>query len=128
MPERCRRVAALVLMGGLLTGCGSELAPPPIPKQRPTEEQTRDAYFDTPVIVDEAASRAALGITRAKLTELMGGRAAIGYSRGRRRCVVYPINGTQVWDAFGSPQAAEWEFCFGPDGRLAAKRRLPVGS
>jgi hypothetical protein len=120
--------AALLVMTALLAGCGSRLEPPPIPKQRPTEGQTRDAYFDTPVIVDEAGKRATLGTTRARLAALMGGRAAIVYSRGARKCVVYPINGTQVWDEFGSPQAAEWEFCFGPEGLLAAKRRIPVGS
>jgi hypothetical protein len=121
--------SAALLAGAILlaAGCGGNLEPPAAPKQPPTEEQTRDAYFDTPVIVDDAGRHAPFGITRARLTELLGGRAAIEYMRGSRLCVVYPINGTQVWDAHGSPVAAEWEFCFGRDGRLQAKRRLPVG-
>jgi hypothetical protein len=79
------------------------------------------------VIVADAAGRAKLGITRARLSGLMGGRAAIEYPRGSRRCVLYPINGTQRWDEFGTPEAAEWEFCFDAGNRLVAKRRLPVG-
>jgi hypothetical protein len=128
MPDLLRHSAPLLLASAVLAGCGAKLAPPPIPKERPTEEQTRDAYFDTPVIVDDAAKRARPGITRGMLSRLMGGRAAIEYPRGRRRCVVYPINGTQRWDRYGTPEAAEWEFCFNDRGRLVAKRRLSAGS
>lgn len=120
-PARTLLVLAAV---ATLAGCGAQT----VPRfgGRPTEEQTRDAYFDTPVIVAEQGSRIPLGIRRAELFRRLGGRAGISYPSGGRECVVYPIIHTQVWDAFGVPEAAEWEFCFGRSGRLVAKHRLGV--
>jgi hypothetical protein len=94
----------------------------------PTEAETRDAYFNTPVITDDSGRAVKLGIRRAALFRLFEGRAAIAYRRGARECVVYPIIGTQRWDSHGVPVAAEWEFCFDRGNRLVAKRRLPIGS
>jgi hypothetical protein len=116
------RLLALALVT-LLGGCGS--APR---AAKPNEAETRDAYFNTPVITDDSGRAVRLGITRAALFRLFEGRAAIAYSRGARECVVYPILGTQRWDSHGVPVAAEWEFCFRGDNSLVAKRRLPVGS
>ena len=97
-------------------------------KGMPTEEETRDAYFNTPVITDDSGRAVKLGITRAAVFRLFEGRAAIAYRRGARRCVVYPIIGTQRWDSHGVPVAAEWEFCFGRGDKLVDKRRLPIGA
>jgi len=115
---------ALVLLVLVLAGCATAS----VPKRMPTEAETRDAYFNTPVITDDSGRAVKLGITRAGLFRLFEGRAAIAYRRGARECVVYPIIGTQRWDAHGVPVAAEWEFCFDGDNRLVAKRRLPIGS
>ena len=108
----------------VLAGCATAS----VPKRMPTEAETRDAYFNTPVITDDSGRAVKPGITRAGLSHLFEGRAAIRYRRGARQCVVYPIIGTQRWDAHGVPVAAEWEFCFDRENRLVAKRRLPVGS
>jgi hypothetical protein len=114
----------LVLLVLVLAGCASAS----VPKRMPTEAETRDAYFNTPVITDDSGGAVKLGITRAALFRLFEGRAAIAYRRRSRECVVYPIIGTQRWDSHGVPVAAEWEFCFDGDNRLATKRRLPIGS
>lgn len=108
----------------VLAGCATAS----VPKRMPTEAETRDAYFNTPVITDDSGRAVKLGITRAGLFRLFEGRATIAYRRGARECVVYPIIGTQRWDAHGVPVAAEWEFCFDGENRLVAKRRLPIGS
>jgi hypothetical protein len=113
----------------LLAGCAAAReGMPPVPDRRPTEAETRDAYFNTPVITDDSGAAVKAGITKPGLFRLFGGRAAIDYERRGLDCVIYPIIGTQVWDDKGVPVAAEWEFCFEPGGALAAKRRLPVGS
>jgi uncharacterized protein YceK len=116
------RLLSLALVA-LLAGCGSAAR-----AAKPTEAETRDAYFNTPVITDDSGGAVKLGITRSALFRLFEGRAAIAYRRGARECVVYPILGTQRWDAHDVPVAAEWEFCFGDDDKLVAKRRLPIGS
>jgi hypothetical protein len=112
-----------------LTGCAAAReGEPPVPKRQPTEAETRDAYFNTPVITDDSGRAVKLGGTRAGLFRLFEGRAAVAYRRARLACVVYPILGTQRWDAHGVPVAAEWEFCFDDGNRLVAKRRLRIGS
>jgi hypothetical protein len=96
---------------------------------RPSEVETREAYFGTPVIVAEQGGRVALGMTRRALTAKLG-TATISYLRraGRtyRDCIIYPINGTQRWDRYETPEADEWEFCFDRDDRVATKRRIRV--
>jgi hypothetical protein len=78
------------------------------------------------LVEDSRAREVALGTTLAALFQHLG-RATISYRSGRpphRRCVVYPIEDTQVWDEFGSPEAAEWEFCVDRRARVAEKHRL----
>ncbi len=120
----------LAAASAVVAGCGGGTLPPKPPDRRPTEIETRDAYFNTPLILDGQVEGVELGITRATLFAHFG-VATISYRPARSPrdlCVIYPISGTQVWDARGSPEAAEWEFCFNPGGRLVTKRRLAPGS
>lgn len=110
----------------LVSGCGTSATR----SARPTEVETREAYLGTPVIVDEQGRKVPLGTTR-KAVERKLGSAAITYLRrvegAYRGCIIYPINGTQVWDRYGSPEADEWEFCF-DRGRVMTKRRIRAGT
>ncbi|MGZ4393006.1 MAG: hypothetical protein ACXVRK_12955 [Gaiellaceae bacterium] len=123
-----RSVARCLIAVGLavaMTGCSSRS--PSVSAHHagpPTEPEARDAYFNTPLIVDDAARELPLGMTEAAIVAKFEGASAIQYRRGGRRCVIYPIADTERWDAFGSPAASEWEFCFS-GARLAAKRRIP---
>jgi hypothetical protein len=116
------RYVALVVSTVLLAGCASQSTH----GARPTEVETREAYLGTPVIVAEQGQQVSLGSTRTAIERKLG-KAAITYLRPvhgtYRPCIIYPINGTQVWDRHGSPQADEWEMCF-TKNRLASKRRL----
>jgi hypothetical protein len=127
-PRAFRRLALgflLLSCGALVTGCNAN----PRRTSRPTEDEMREAYFRTRPIVDEQGRKVPLGRQRAAV-ERKFGVAAIAYlrhtSRGPADCIVYPIYGTQVWDRYGAPEAAEWEFCFGPKDRLLTKRRVAV--
>lgn len=94
--------------------------------QTPTEAQVREAYFDTPLIPPEAAREVGLGITKRALTERLGTASVLEFTDDAGAdCVVYPVGGTEARDSYGSPIAAEVWFCFGPEGRLVAKRRYP---
>lgn len=117
--------AAVLLLSFVAVGCAER----PSSQTRPSEAETREAYFDTPLIFSRAANRIPLGITRAELARELTAPAAIEVEdRAGLRCRVYPINGTEGRDEYGSPMAAEVWFCFGSDGRLERKRRFPRGS
>lgn len=121
-PVRLRGRVRFAVAAGLVaaaSGCGATHGPEP----RPTEAQTREAYFDTPLIRRDAAQAIPLGVTRAGLRDALGGVSAIELVDARGRdCVVFPLGGTESRDRFGSPVAAEVWFCFGADGRLVQKR------
>jgi hypothetical protein len=113
--------AAFVALASV--GCATDAAR----TARPSEVETREAYFGTPVIVAEQGGRVAIGTTRRALTAKLG-TATISYLRRAGRtyheCIIYPINGTQRWDRYGTPEADEWEFCFDRDDRVTTKRRI----
>jgi hypothetical protein len=99
---------------------------------RPSEAEAREAYLNTPLVAAATGRVIALGSTRAEVTDAVGAPSSFTYRRGRRAqhgdCVLYPIAGTQRRDSFGGIEADEWEFCFGPAGRLSSKRRIRAGS
>jgi hypothetical protein len=105
----------------LLAGCGGQIGAANEPV--PNELHTREAYLDTPLITDDSANAIPLRTTRAAVAGRIG-RSHVGYRRAGRECRLYPIAGTQRRDAFGSPLADEWEFCFDAAGRLAVKTRI----
>ncbi len=106
-------------------GCSNEART----ERPPTEAETREAYFDTPLIFRDAARQVRRGITREELTKELGAPAAIEVlDRSRLRCQVYPLSGTEARDSYGSPVAAEAWFCFSRDGRLSRKRWFPASS
>jgi hypothetical protein len=97
-------------------------------QRRPSEAETREAYFDTPLIFGQVATRISLGITRRELAKELTSSAIEVEDGSGRRCRVYPLHGTEGRDEYGSPVAAEVWFCFGKNGRLERKRRFPRGS
>lgn len=103
-------------------GCGGTTSGYTHHRGVPTEIEARDAYFNTPLVSDDAVREMKLGTTYAAVVRLFQGASAVQYTRAGRRCVIYPIIGTEAWDRFGSPIASEWELCFSRD-RLAGKRR-----
>ncbi len=112
-------IPAAVLLAFVVAGCSSEART----ERLPTEAETREAYFDTPLIYSSAARQVRRGITREELTKELTASTAIEIlDRSGLRCRVYPLNGTEARDSYGSPVAAEVWFCFGPDARLARKR------
>jgi hypothetical protein len=123
--SRRTSIAAVAAAALCASGCGADLAP--TRAARPTEVETREAYLGTPVIVDEQGRRIAIGTTRSEIRDALGFAAVTYLRRVRgvyRQCEIYPINGTQRWDRYGSPVADEWEFCFDRGNRLLARRRL----
>lgn len=123
--SRGRAVGLLAVGLSSLVGCGS-LKPTQSGGRghHPSEVETREAYFQTPVIVSDSAKKIRRGMSRHRVAMILEGGASVEYGRGSDHCVVYPINGTQRWDAHGSPEADEWEFCFGRNGKLRTKQRL----
>jgi hypothetical protein len=116
--------AAVVLLLLVSAGCSNR----PGSEARPTEAETREAYFDTPLIFNAVASRIPLGITRRALARELTESAIEVEDGSGRHCRVYPLNGTQGRDEYGSPVAAEVWFCFGSNGRLERTRRFPRDS
>ena len=109
----------------LLTGCG-------VPSRdalrtKPDESLTREAYLDTPVIVDDQGREIELRTTRDEVVRLLG-RSRIAYPRLGLSCVLYPISGTERRDEFGSPAADEWEFCFDESDRVRTRLRVSTVS
>ena len=84
---------------------------------------TREAYLDTPLIDDGQARAIERSTSRAEVFERLG-RSHVGYPRGASTCFLYPIRGTERRDAYGSPAADEWEFCFGAADQLVVRRRI----
>jgi hypothetical protein len=95
-------------------------------REEPDERLTREAYLDTPLIEDARAREIERGASRAEVFERLG-RSRVGYPRGLSTCFLYPIRGTERRDAFGSPAADEWEFCFGAADELVVRRRISRG-
>ena len=120
-----RSFLTLPLLAFALSGCGTAVATHRAAK--PTEVETREAYLGTPVIVDEQGAGIPIGANRPWIRRKLG-YAAITYRRSIdgvfHDCLVYPINGTQRWDRYGSPVADEWEFCFDRRDRLLTRRRI----
>jgi hypothetical protein len=122
MRNRCV-IVALALVG-IASGCSGR--EPPLSNHHPgppTEGEARDAYFNTPLVVDAAVRELRLGTTESQIVKEFEGEPAITYRRAGRKWVIYPIADTERWDRFGSPVASEWELCFAA-GKLASKRRF----
>jgi len=117
-------VAAVLLLSLVAAGCSKTTGA----EGRPSEAETREAYFDTPLIFSGVADRIRLGITRRALARELTESAIEVEDGSGRRCRVYPLNGTEGRDEYGSPVAAEMWFCFGRNGRLERKRRFPRDS
>lgn len=122
-PKSLRYLGAVGLVAAA-AGCGA--ATPSIRSHhpgRPTEGEARDAYFNTPLIIDAAVRALPLGTPQRAIFKRFE-VPAIRYERGGRLCGIYPIEQTERWDAFGSPETSEWELCFA-HSRLVSKRRFP---
>jgi hypothetical protein len=118
------RYLAAVGLAAATTGCGA--ATPSIRSHHPgppTEGEARDAYFNTPLVIDAVVRELPLGTPQRAIYRRFE-VPAIRYERNGRLCGIYPIEKTERWDAFGSPEASEWELCFSR-ARLVSKRRLP---
>lgn len=125
LTPRRAAIPAAVLLAFLAAGCSNETQT----ERRPTEAETREAYFDTPLIYRDAARRVRRGITGAELTKELTAPAEIELvDHSGLPCRVYPLNGTEARDSYGSPVAAEVWFCFDADGRLAHKRWFPASA
>jgi hypothetical protein len=118
-------LALMLAVSAVLSGCGGAERNPLPPRRAPSEGETRDAYFNTPVIYAGMALPG-LGSTRRALFARLG-VATISYRPAGApslECVIYPIGDTERWDRFGSPEADEWQLCLDRRGRLVTKRRL----
>lgn len=128
MVRRVQRATSLRTLGALaLVAAAAGCAGTPSIRNHhpgaPTEGEARDAYFNTPLIIDAAVRELPLGTTKRSIYKRFE-RPAIRYERDGLLCVIYPIEQTERWDAFGSPVASEWELCFA-HSRLVSKHRLP---
>jgi hypothetical protein len=119
-PLLCFSLLALVLLTSACGEAGSTRYPhhPGLP----TEGEARDAYFNTPLIVDDQGRALQRGMSDHAIFAQFEGRPAISYRSGRLTCFIYPIADTERWDRYGSPVASEWDLCFRA-GKLIEKHR-----
>lgn len=117
-------IAAVAVAAGVARDAGAK--PVPI-----TDSDLRVAYYGAPLITSREASAVPLGTTRPQLAKRLHGRSAnhLGAHRNDpvwKVCIVYPVKGTGVKYPDGFVSADEWEFCFGPNGRLKRKFFTPA--
>jgi hypothetical protein len=119
-----RHKLLMLVLATLLTSACSTTRSAEYPHHagRPSEGEARDAYFNTPVIVDEAGRELPIGMRLSAVTARFQGSAAVTYRNHGLACFVYPIAKTERWDKYGSPTASEWDLCF-KHGRLEKKIR-----
>jgi hypothetical protein len=121
-----RKAHVIATLALVCTAAGCTGREPPLSNHHPgapSEGEARDAYFNTPVVEDAAVREFQRGTTLQHIVKEFEGASAVHYRRNGRRCVIYPVAGTERWDSFGSPAASEWELCF-TNGRLVSKRRF----